>query len=63
MTTTAPETTTWTLPYTPSEVQLRAHALQVDELLAGGAAGGGKSALLLGYGTVSYTHLTLPTKA
>ena len=50
MTTTAPETTTWTLPYTPSEVQLRAHALQVDELLAGGAAGGGKSALLLGYG-------------
>ena len=34
---------TWTLPYTPSEVQLRAHALQVDELLAGGAAGGGKA--------------------
>lgn len=42
MTATAPEPTTWTLPYTPSEVQLRAHALQVDELLAGGAAGGGK---------------------
>lgn len=34
--------TDWTLPYKPSEVQLRAHALKVDELLAGGAAGGGK---------------------
>lgn len=44
------DTTTWTLPYKPSDVQLRAHALDVNELLAGGAAGGGKSALLLGYG-------------
>lgn len=42
--------TTWTLPYKPSPVQRRAHALDVDELLAGGAGGGGKSALLLGYG-------------
>ena len=42
--------TDWQLPYKPSDVQLRAHSLQVDELLAGGAAGGGKSALLLGYG-------------
>ena len=29
MTTTAPEPTTWTLPYTPSEVQLRAHGTPV----------------------------------
>jgi Terminase large subunit, T4likevirus-type, N-terminal len=39
--------TDWKYPYEPSAKQQEAHAVQVDELLYGGAAGGGKSEFLL----------------
>jgi len=37
----------WTYPYEPLPKQLQAHQMDVDELLYGGAAGGGKSEFLL----------------
>ena len=37
----------WSYPYEPLPKQLQAHQMDVDELLYGGAAGGGKSEFLL----------------
>ena len=38
---------TWTYPYDPSPKQIFAHSVDVDEMLYGGAAGGGKTEFLL----------------
>lgn len=41
-----PTAAVWTYPYEPLPKQLQAHQIDVDELLYGGAAGGGKAARL-----------------
>ncbi|WP_053207972.1 terminase large subunit domain-containing protein [Jiangella muralis] len=57
----AAEPPRWRYPYTPTEAQQRAHDCGVDEMLYGGAAGGGKSEMLLA--TAVHFALLVPGSA